>query len=220
MRNYIDEIKTLPLFTGIKHEDLEPMLTCLGSYLKTYKKGQFVSLAEEPLKCVGVLLSGKVHMIKEDLWGNKTILVLIKEGGVFGETFACGSDMVSTVTFVTASECKVLFMPFDRILHSCNLSCVFHHRLIENMVRLIADKNVQFLERLEVASKRTLREKILSFLSAQAEFHDNREFVISMGRLELADYLCVDRSALTRELSNMEDDGLIEYEKNRFKILQ
>lgn len=155
MRNYIDEIKTLPLFTGIKHEDLEPMLTCLGSYLKTYKKGQFVSLAEEPLKCVGVLLSGKVHMIKEDLWGNKTILVLIKEGGVFGETFACGSDMVSTVTFVTASECKVLFMPFDRILHSCNLSCVFHHRLIENMVRLIADKNVQFLERLEVASKRT-----------------------------------------------------------------
>ena len=157
-------------------------------------------------------------MIKEDLWGNKTILVLIKEGGVFGETFACGSDMVSTVTFVTASECKVLFMPFDRILHSCNLSCVFHHRLIENMVRLIADKNVQFLERLEVASKRTLREKILSFLSAQAEFHDNREFVISMGRLELADYLCVDRSALTRELSNMEADGLIEYEKTDLKF--
>lgn len=220
MRTYIEEIKNLPLFTGIKYDDLEPMLACLGSYMKTYKKGEFISLAEEPLKCVGVVLSGKVHMIKEDLWGNKTILVLIKEGGVFGETFACGSDMVSTVTFATASECKILFMPFDRILHSCNLSCVFHHRLIENMVRLIADKNVQFLERLEVASKKNLREKILSFLSAQAELHDGREFEIQMGRLELADYLCVNRSALTRELSNMKTDGLIDYEKNKFKILR
>lgn len=220
MRDYIDEIKNLPLFTGIKYDDLEPMLTCLGSYMKTYKKGEFISLAEEPLKCVGIVLSGKVHMIKEDLWGNKTILVLIKKGGVFGETFACGSDMVSTVTFAAASECKILFMPFDRILHSCNLSCVFHHRLIENMVRLIADKNVQFLERLEVASKKNLREKILSFLSAQAELHEGRTFEIQMGRLELADYLCVDRSALTRELSNMKADGLIDYEKNKFNILR
>lgn len=220
MRDYIDEIKSMPLFNGIKHENLDPMMACLGGYTKTYKKGEFISLTNDTLRCVGVVLSGKVHMIKEDLWGNKTILVLIKEGGVFGETFACGSDMVSTVTFSSAADSRILFMPFDRVIHSCDLSCVFHHRLIENMVRLIADKNVQFLERLEVASKRTLREKILAFLSSQADAYGSREFEIHLGRVELSDYLCVDRSALTRELSNMKAEGLIDYEKNKFRILR
>lgn len=219
MKNSTNDLHNILLFSGIKPADLKPMLECLGSYTRTYKKGEFISLSEESLKCVGLLLVGIVHMLKEDLWGNKSILALIKEGEIFGETFACGSKLATTVSFFAASDLRVLFLPFDRVIRSCSMACVFHHRLIENMLILIADKNVRLMEKIEITSKKTLREKIFTYLSLQAQHHNSKHFVISMGRLELADYLCADRSALTRELSNMKADGLIDYDKNAFQLL-
>jgi len=105
------------------------------------------------------------------------------------------------------------------VMHSCTMACMFHHQLIENMVHIIANKNRDLMRKVEVISKKTLREKILAYLSIQAQLQDSRYFEIPLGRVELAEYLCADRSALTRELAKMKAEGLIDYDKNCFRIL-
>lgn len=218
MNDILQEVKS-PLFTGINPEDRKAMLGCIGYHIGTFRKGDIVAFEEENMKHIGIVLSGAVDMIKEDLWGNKTMLVRARKNDVFGETFACGSDNLSVVTFLVSEDAKLLFLPFNRVMHSCTMACQFHHRLIENMVRVIADKNRDLMRKVEVVSKRTIREKLLAYLSIQAQIQDSRYFEIPLGRVELAEYLCVDRSALTRELAKMKEDGLIDYDRNCFRML-
>lgn len=209
----------LPLFAGIEISDLPVMLDCLGSYRKHYEKGEIILLESSEVRTVGVILQGKVHMIKEDDEGYKTLLLAMKEGEMFGESFSCGSCKSARVSFLAAEPCIVLFLPFYRVLHSCKMTCIFHHRLIENMVGLMGDKNVRLMNKIEVISKKTLRDKILAYLRLQAEEQKKQRFTIPLGRLELAEYLCADRSAMTRELSRMKRDGLIDYRRNTFQLL-
>ena len=207
-----------PLFDGIDPADLKAVLGCIGYHISTFSKGDIVVFEDQHIKHIGILLSGCVDMIKEDLWGNKTMLVRMYQNELFGETFACGSGNQSLVTFVVSEAAKILFIPFDRVMHSCTMACTFHHKLIENMVRIIARKNQELMRKVEVVSKRSIREKILSYLSIQAQLQGTRYFEIPLGRVELAEYLCVDRSALTRELVKMKDDGLIDYDRNCFRM--
>lgn len=218
MDNLIFELNS-SLFKGISREDLKTMLGCIGYHIGTFQKGQIVAFEAENMKHIGIVLSGAVDMVKEDLWGNKTMLVRARKNDLFGETFACGEDNLSVVTFLVSEPAKILFLPFDRVMHSCTHACVFHHRLIENMVHIIAKKNRDLMRKVEVVSKRSIREKILAFLSIQAQTEENRYFEIPFGRLELAEYLCVDRSALTRELAKMKEEGLIDFDRNCFRIL-
>lgn len=218
MYDMIHEVKS-PLFDGIAPEDRKTMLDCIGYHIGTFRKGDIVAFEEENIKHIGILLSGAVDMVKEDLWGNKTMLVRMQKDELFGETFACGEDNLSVVTFMVSEDAKILFIPFDRVMHSCTMACVFHHRLIQNMVHIIANKNRDLMRKVEVVSKRSIREKLLTYLSIQAQAQKSRYFEIPLGRVELAEYLCVDRSALTRELVKMKDDGLIDYDKNCFRIL-
>ena len=208
-----------PLFDGIKATDMKPMLHCIGYHVGKYSKGEIIAFEGDNLKHIGIVLSGSVDMVKEDLWGNKTMLIRMRKNELFGETFACGNDNLSVVTFVVSEDATMMFMPFSRVMHSCTMTCEFHHRLIENMVKIIANKNRDLMQKVDVVSKRTIREKILAYLSIQAQLQNSRYFVSPLGRVELAEYLCVDRSALTRELAKMKDDGLIDYDKNCFKIL-
>ena len=207
-----------PLFNGIKPEEMEPMFSCIGYHIGTYKKGEIIAFEEENIKHIGIVISGAVDMIKEDLWGNRTMLIRMRKDELFGETFACGSDNLAVVTFVAYEDTRILFLPFDRVMHNCTMACAFHHRLIENMVSIIADKNRDLMRKVEVVSKRTIREKLLTYLSIQAQIQKSRYFEIPLGRVELAEYLCVDRSALTRELVKMKDEGMIDYDRNCFRI--
>lgn len=208
-----------PLFAGIKNEDMGAMLHCIGYHISSFSRGEIIAFEGDHLKHIGIVLSGQVDMVKEDLWGNKTMLLRMGRNEIFGETFACGDDSLSTVTFLVSEDATVMFMRFSRVMHSCTMACGFHHRLIENMVRLIAGKNRELMQKLDVVSKRTIREKLLTYLSIQAQQQRQRYFEIPLGRVELAEYLCVDRSALTRELAKMKADGLIDYDRNHFRIL-
>jgi len=208
-----------PLFQGIRREDMGAMLHCTGYHITQYAKGQTVILEEEHVRHVCIVMSGAVDMVKEDLWGNKTLLIRAKRNELFGESFACGDDTRSVVSFIVSEDAQILFIPFHKIMHTCTMACEFHHRLIENMVRIIAGKNRELMRKVEIVSRKTLREKILAYLSVQAQLQGTRYFEIPLGRIELAEYLCADRSALTRELTNMERDGLIDYHKNMFRIL-
>ncbi|MBR4291768.1 MAG: Crp/Fnr family transcriptional regulator [Oscillospiraceae bacterium] len=217
MQEQIYELNS-PLFAGIDPQDRQAMLGCTGYHTGTFRKGDIVAFENENIKHVGIVLSGTVDMVKEDIWGSKTMLVRSRKGDVFGETFACGSDNLSVVTFMVSEDAKILFMPFDRVMHNCTMACQFHLKLIENMVRVIADKNRDLMRKVEVVSKRTIREKLLSYLSLQAQLQHSRYFEIPLGRVELAEYLCVDRSALTRELAKMKEDGLLDYDRNCFRL--
>ena len=218
MWDFMDEVRS-PLFDGIAPEDRKTMLGCIGYHIGTFKKGDIVAFEAENIRHIGIVLSGAVDMVKEDLWGNKTMLVRMGKNELFGETFACGQDNLSLVTFAVSEDARILFIPFDRVMHSCTMACQFHHRLIENMVSIIAGKNRDLMRKVEVVSKRTIREKLLTYLSLQAQIQESRYLQIPLGRVELAEYLCVDRSALTRELAKMKEDGIIDYDKNCFRLL-
>ena len=218
MKDILLEVNS-PLFDGVNSEDRKTMLGCIGYHIGTFKKGDIIAFEEENIQHIGIVISGSVDMVKEDLWGNKTMLVRISKNELFGETFACGSDHLSLVTFLVSEDATILFIPFHRVLNSCSMACTFHHRLTENMVRIIANKNRDLMRKLEVMSKRTIREKLLAYLSIQAQIQNARYFEIPLGRVELAEYLCVDRSALTRELVKMKEDGLIDYDRNCFRML-
>lgn len=208
-----------PLFAGISPENRRSMLHCIGHRQRTCPKGEIIVFEEESVRHVGLILSGAVDMVKEDIWGGRTLLLRMGPHELFGETFACGSDSSATVTFVVAEDSEVLFLPFRNVLHTCTHVCDFHYRLIENMVRVIADKNRELLQKVEIISRKTLREKILAYLSRESERQGSRYVELPLGRQELAAYLCADRSALTRELAGMKADGLIDYERNLFRIL-
>ena len=208
-----------PLFDGIEKGNMDAMLGCTGYHIGTYQKGQVVILEEEHIHHVGIVLSGTVDMVKEDVWGNKTLLARMGKNELFGETFACGDDNRSVVTFTVPEDTQILFIPFHRMMHTCTNACVFHQKLVENMVRIIANKNRDLMRKVEIVSKKTLREKILTYLSIQSQTQNTRYFEIPLGRTELAAYLCADRTALARELSSMRADGLIDFDKNMFRIL-
>jgi CRP-like cAMP-binding protein len=154
------------------------------------------------------------------MWGNKVLLVNMTKSELFGETFVCGNQLHATVSFMAASETVVLFFPFKKIMHTCSKSCNFHHKMIENMVAIIANKNMLLMEKVDIISKKSLREKISAYLTLQAERQQDTYIDIPLGRVELAEYLHANRSALTRELNAMSKEGLIEYDKNSFHILK
>jgi len=209
-----------PLFEGIAPEDRKGMLGCIGYHIAQFRKGDIIAFEEDNIRNVGILLSGSVDMVKEDVWGNKVLVARMGKDEMFGETFAWGKNKLSAVTFVVSEDARIMLIPLDRVMHSCTNTCACHHQLVENMVHIIADKNRDLIRKIEVISKRTIREKLLAYLSVQSQLQNTRYFEIPLGRTELADYLCVDRSALTRELVKMREDGLIDFDKNCFRILE
>ncbi len=215
-----EQLADMVMFQGIEKENIGILLGCLGGYFKSYTKGEYIAFEHDAIKNIGVVISGSVHMVKEDVWGNATIMTRMTRGHLFGESFACGNDSTSIVTFVAAENTDVLWMPFERVMSTCCNSCAFHQQIIKNMVVMLSNKNQSLMEKIEVVSKKTLREKILSYLSQEAQRQESRYFEIPLGRIELADYLCTDRSALTRELGKMRSEGLIDYDKNMFRICE
>ena len=218
MNTPVEEIQSA-LFEGISVQDRRALLGCMGYRVRTFPKGSFVAMEDEKINQIGIILSGTVDMVKEDLWGNRTMLLRMKKNEVFGETFACGDHGNSTVTFVASQTAEILFLPFCRVTRCCTNSCEFHHRLSDNLVGIMANKNRELIRKVEVVTKRTTREKLLAYLSIQGQLQGSSTIDLPLSRVELAEYLCVDRSAMTRELMKMQQDGLIAYEKNRFKLL-
>ena len=206
------------ILDNIAQENREAMLKCINAYTKEFTKGDFVLSSEDSPMLMGVLQRGSVHMVTEDMWGSRSLLCMLEPGDLMGETFACAREENYTIGYQAVSDCQVLFMDFGRVMHTCDMMCAFHHRLIENMVKMIAAKNLEFIKKIDVMSKMHMREKILTLLSQYAAAAGSQTFVMPMGRVRMAEYLCVDRSAMSRELAKMAKEGLIEFERSRFTI--
>ena len=215
----IHAFQTHPMFNGISLTSCQTLMNCLGCREKSYKKDQIIPASENSARQIGIVISGCVHTIKEDIWGDRNILVRMRDNDIFGESFACSADQMSSVSFQARSKTDVIMLPFNKVVHNCNNSCVFHHRLIENMVGLLAEKNRRLIQKSEIVSRKTLREKLMAYLSMQSQEAGSKSFIVPIGRVELAEYISADRSSITRELNAMRDEGIIDFKRNSFTIL-
>lgn len=217
MRRIFDAIKDNPLFIGIGYGDFEKMYHCIEARTQNYRKDDIILMSGDAVNSVGLILSGSIKIIKEDANGNATILTELAVSELFGETFAWVGVNHSPVTVQASEETEVLFINYKKIISVCSSTCGFHAKLIENMLRLIAKKNLLLNQKIDILSKRTTREKLLMFFDLQRGLA--KKFTIPYNREEMARYLCVDRSAMSNELCKMRDQGLIHFNKNEFEIL-
>lgn len=219
MEKYLDVIAGSYLFQGVAPEQIAEMLKCLNAFQKSYSRGEVVFAEGDAVTVLGLVLKGSVFLQKTDYQGNTLLMARVGTGELFGEALACIGMKESDVEVVAAENAEILFLDVSRVTTTCSSACIFHRQVIKNLLMGIAGKNHMLNQKMEHLSKRTTREKLLSYLSS---FHRNSEdewFSIPLNRQQLADYLCVDRSAMSWELCRMRDEGLLEFHKNRFHFL-
>lgn len=219
MKEFHPILERCSLFEGIRMEDLSAMMGCIGGRTVSVSKGQPVFREGDPATHVGMVLCGAVRMVREDYYGNRSIVAHIGPSELFGETYACAGITSLPISIVADVDSTVLLMDCRRITVSCSNACTFHNRVIFNLLRLVATKNLVFDQKIQITSKRSTREKLMAFLLNQAKLHGSNTFSIPYDRQELADYLEVDRSGLSAEISKLRREGVLESEKNRFTLL-
>lgn len=207
------------MFQGISAQELEGMLPCLGARQIQADKRQMIFRAGDPARWVGLVLSGAVHIIQEDYYGNRSLVAHLQPPQLFGEAFACAGTDTIPVTVEAAQESQILLLDCQRVLMTCDDACVFHRRLVTNLLKVVAQKNLLLTQKLALLSKRTTREKLLAYLAGEAQRVGSPSFTLSLDRQALADYLGVDRSAMSAELSKLRRDGVLDC-KGRHVILQ
>ena len=220
MKKYYEILNKCPLFHGIEEAELASVLECLNAGTAEYKKNELIFMEGSPAKFVGIVLSGGVRIIKEDYFGNRSIVSRSGPGELFGESFACAGTEVLPVSVAAAFDSEIMMIDCRRITRTCSHSCEFHNRIIFNLLKTVAEKNLEFNRKIEITSKRTTREKLMSYLMYEAKNNHSNSFTIPFDRQELADYLEVDRSGLSAEISRLRKEGIIECSRSRFTLLE
>lgn len=219
MKEYISILKSNKLFFGVAEDEIVLMLSCLGTKEKTYLKGECVLRQGEHLCDIVLLVKGKLYIQRDDYWGNRSILGQVAAGEMFGEAYASPESGPLLNDVFAVEESTVLFFNVKRLLTTCSTACRFHTMVVQNLFFAISEKNRKLVQKLGHMSKRTTREKLISYLSDEAKRCQNASFSIPFNRQQLADFLSVDRSAMSNELCKMRAEGLLEFQKNRFKLL-
>ena len=219
MKKYFDILRACSLFDQIEDEELLPLLDCLGAQVACYDKKETVIAEGKPAEHLGIVLSGSVQMIRVDYSGNRSIVSDARVSEVFGESFACAEVSSIPVAVVADEAAEVMMIDCRRIMRSCAHACGFHQQLIYNLMKDLAEKNILFHQKLEVTSQRSTRDKLLTYLYLQAKKTGSRRFTIPFDRQELADYLEVDRSGLSAEISRLRREGILECDRSYFVLL-
>ena len=219
MQKYRSALEKCSLFDGIQTQDLQAMLGCIGGHILFTPKGQPVLREGDPATHIGMVLSGAVRMEREDYYGNRSIVALVSEGSLFAEAYACAGAAALPISVVADEDSTVLLMDSRRITVSCSNACAFHSRIIHNLLRLVANSNLLLDQKIQVTSRRTTREKLMEYLLNQAKLHGSNSFTIPYDRQELADYLGVERSAMSAELSKLQKEGTLITNRSHFQLL-
>lgn len=220
MKNFLPILTRCRLFEGLNPGEIGALLGCVTPGRKKYAKDSFVLMEDDEPKSIGIVLSGLLHIVRDDYWGNRAIVARVEPAELFAESFVCAGASKIPVSVIAAETAEVMRFDFHRITGTCSTACAFHTRLIQNMISILAQKNMMLMEKIECLSRRGIRQKALAYLSAEAKRQKNGHITIPFNRQELADYLSVDRSALSAELCRMRDEGLLDFHKNRFRITE
>ena len=219
MKDFFDILRECPLFDRIGDESLKEMLGCLNAKECSYKKGDAVFAEGDKAKYLGIVLEGSVQLVRVDYYGNRSILANIEPPQLFGEAFACAGLKSLPVDAVAAADTKILLLDAQRIARPCGNACPCHGQTILNLLHIVAKKNLVLHQKIEITSKRSTREKLMTYLLLQAKNAKSHTFTVPYDRQELADYLEVDRSGLSVEISKLRNEKVLECRRSTFTLL-
>lgn len=219
MKKYFDVLRKCPLFHQIEDKDLIALLGCLGAKVETFEKKYTIIAEGNPAKHIGIVLSGSAQIVRNDYYGNRSIISGVEPSEMFCEAFACAEVRSIPVAVIANEPCEIMLIDCARIMHSCAKSCEFHRQMIFNLMKVLAIKTLLIHQKSEIIAKRSTREKLMAYLTLQAKNANSNSFTIPFDRQELADYLEVDRSGLSAEISKLRREGIIESNRKHFVLL-
>lgn len=218
MEEYIKVLRNSPLFTGLKDDEILTMLKCMSPRITKHEKGSTIMRRGDILSWFGLVISGNIHMVMEDFWGNRAILQLKEQSDIFGAMYACVRTERLDYDAVCVDNVVLLEMDGHKAFNVCATPCSSHNVYIRNLLEVLAEENLRLTHKVAHISQRTTRDKLLSYLSEQAQKSHSCKFEIPLNRQQLADYLSVDRSAMSNELSKLRTSGVIDFNKNKFVL--
>ena len=211
-------MKRTKLFAGVEDEEITLMLSCLGARSHSYRKGQYVLRPGEQLSAILILVNGCLHIQKDDYWGNRSILGHIGVGEIFGEAYTAPESGTLLNDVIAVESSAVFFFDVKRVITTCSSACRFHSMVVQNLFFAISEKNRSLVQKLDYLSRRSTREKLISYLSEEAKKQNSAYITIPFNRQQLADYLNLERTALSKELGRMQKEGLIWTRKSHFVV--
>lgn len=219
MQEYVNILNNIALFENISSNYIPELLKKLNAFVKSYKKNEYIMLTGDPVKYIGIILEGNIQIIQDDIYGNRNITASFDAGSLFAEAFVCAKITTLPVDILASSNTDIMFIDSKKIFAPCGSYCEYHHILITNLLRIMASKNIVLSQKIQCISHKTTEEKILSYLNIQAKIHNSDEFDIPFNRQGLADYLGVERSAMSTVINQLVKKGVIETKRSHFKIL-
>lgn len=218
MDGYLKLLPHTPIFAGVDMDEISLLLNCLTAEKKSFPKNAYIFRTGDRITSVGLVLSGSVLLVQEDLWGRRNIIAKQTQGDIFAETFAASPDMAINLNIIANEDCDILFLKINQILTTCPSACPHHIKVMRNLVSILAKKVLVFNEKVTHMSRKTTKEKLMSYLSAESQRQNSLEFDIPYDRQQLADFLCVERAAMSVELSKLQKQGVLQCQKNHFKL--
>ena len=218
MEKYFDLMLSTPLFCGMDKDELEAVLNCLQAQKTTLSKGEAVFMEGDPADSMGMVLQGSILIVRDDFCGNRSLISHAKEGDLFAEAFACAGIPFMPVSAFAQTDSTVLMMDHRKMLTVCSNSCPFHNLLVKNLLQISAQKNLALSSKIHFMSQKTTKEKLMAYLLYQAKLNNSAEFTVPLDRQALADYLGVERSAMSFELGKLKKQGLIDFKGSHFEI--
>lgn len=219
LKKYLRVLKNCPFFMGLSDTEILSILHCVNAIKLSHSSGSYIFREGDSTEVMGLVLTGSTLIIQEDLWGHRNILSKCFVGDFFGEAYAANPGAVLNISVIAEKDCEILFLNMKRLLNSCSNICDHHQKLIRNLVGVLANKLLIFNDKITHVSKRTTREKLLSYLSSESIRQSTLSFDIPFDRQQLADFLCVERAAMSVELSKLQKEGLLKTKRNHFELL-
>lgn len=220
MQKYYNQIKNSPVFFGLSEDELKNMLECFNARIKTFEDGEFIIRQGELVKNIYLVLDGAVNIEKDTYWGRRIIVTQLGINENIALAFVASKNIESSIDAVSVGNTKLLILSYEKCTTMCQNVCTKHRLLINNLFEILSKENIELLQKIENISQKTIREKLLTYFSNEAKRNKSNIFEIPYNRQDLADYLNIDRSAMSFELSKMQKDGLIKTEKNKFCLIK
>lgn len=216
---WLNTLKKVKLFENIEANELNSILSCLRPKVVSYHKKEYITIAENEFTAIGIVLQGEVIVTKENAAGDRVIIAKLNDGSMFGEIIAFSNNDKWTASVIASTDCTVLFLPPDKIVGNCSRMCIGHKMLIQNMLKIVSQKALNLNRKIEYLSMKSIRIKISAYLLEQYNINGKSKFMIPLKRNELAEFLNVTRPSLSRELIKMKDEGIIDFNKSSFEII-
>ena len=219
LENYYNQIKNSPVFFGMTDDELKGLLECFHARVRKYQKEEMVIRQGEMISNISLILEGGVNIEKDSYWGRRIIISRLGKNDNLALSFVGSKDVESSVDAITVEDTLILILSYEKCTSMCQNACTRHKVLINNLFQILSKENIELIQKIENVSQKTIRDKLLTYLSNEAQKNHSNSFEIQFNRQDLADYLNVDRSAMSFELSKLQKEGFIAYTKNRFELI-